>query len=449
MKLKLLLVALTLLMVLAPSAMAKPVEYDVVVTGTDTYPDDVDNVQEAVDNYDKILLTGTFDFGDDGTVAVTRDGVQIHGEKYRDEFKTTIKGGHVSFLVGSTATGFMEWVENPSAIVELTDSGLEDVFFENPMYAVVVLSCHGELNISGNKVVDSRPVAVGGNPHNHAFLVASIGANWDPTVITADITITDNYIDGMGRSWAEQPEDDPWAVYSEDFGRWYRGIPIGIDILDVDARAHIARNEIRNTMEYAIRLVNDHTSDIMAASVTRNTLVPSPTEMWGDPMDLYGLSVYAAHNQVEVANPGSWGVACLGCYDSVFARNRIHLGGGNLAGISFNAHPDWGAYFGEVSNVLVRANQISGWGESALLVGRPASYNTFVGNNLSGFTPSKAHYIFEEGANHNLVVGEHGVVIDNGEGNRITGLTGMPGNIGQQVSDAMQTRRELVQQLRW
>jgi hypothetical protein len=183
----------------------------------------------------------------------------------------------------------------------------------------------------------------------------------------------------------------------------------------------------------------------MAVSVTGNILVPSPTEMWGDPMLAYSLSVRAAHNQVEVANPYSWGVACIGCYDSVFEQNRIHYGGGELAGISLVGDP----YFGEVSNVLVRANRITGWGPFALGVLPPAGYNTFVGNNISGFTPFQAHYLFWEGANHNVVAGRHGDVIDLGEGNRITGLTKRPGNIGQQQSDAMQLRRQLVQQMHW
>jgi hypothetical protein len=438
------LVAL-LALVVAPSVMANAVEYDVVVTGTDTFPDDVQNVQAAVDLYDKILLTGTFDFGDWGTVAVTRDGVQIHGDKDRDQYKSTIRGGQAPFLVGSTATGPLEWAFNPDAIVQVADFAVEDISFENPMYAVVVLSCHGELKISGNKVVDGRPVnSPGGVPHNIAFFVSSVGANWDPSVITADTTISDNYIDGMGRSWATQPPD-PWAVYSEVYERWYRGMPIGIYILDVDARAHIVGNEIRSTMDSAIILVNDHTSETMAASVTRNILVPSPTEMWGDSLIVVALSVHAAHNRVEVANPSSWGVACFGCRDSVFEQNRIHYGGGYLAGISLVGDP----YFGEVSNVLVRANRITGWGPFALAVVPPASNNTFVGNNAAGFTPFEAHYIFWEGSNHNVVVGQHGEVIDLGQGNRITGLTKKRGNIGQQIRDAMQQRREQVQQMHW
>jgi hypothetical protein len=368
--------------------------------------------------------------------------------KARNQYNTIIKGGQAPFLVGSTATGFLEWEENPGAIVQVTDFGVEDISFENPNYAVVVLSCHGELKISGNKVVDSRPVIIRGVPHNIAFFVGSIGATWDPSVITADTTISDNYIDGMGRSWAKKPPESG-AVYSRALKRWYRGMPIGIYIIDVDARAHIAGNEIRNTMDTAILVVNDHTSEMMAASISGNTLVPSPTEMWGDPVLVAGLNVHAAHNQVEVANPFSWGVACLGCYDSVFEQNHLHYTGDNLAGISFNVDPDLGLYFGEVSNVLVRANRITGWGAFALFVGSPASYNTFVSNDISGFTPSVAHYIFMEGANDNVVAGEHGDVIDLGEGNEITGLTKKPGNIGQQISDALQQKRALVRQMRW
>jgi hypothetical protein len=162
-------------------------------------------------------------------------------------------------------------------------------------------------------------------------------------------------------------------------------------------------------------------------------------------LSVLALSVRAAHNQVQAVNPNSWGVACIGCYDSVFEQNRIHYGGADFAGIALIGDPDWG----EVSNVLVRGNRITGQGPFALVVAPPASYNTFVGNSINGFTPWVAHYIFFEGANHNVVAGQHGDVIDLGEGNRITGLTKKPGNIGQQISDGMQLRREKVKQIRW
>jgi hypothetical protein len=443
MKFKIITIALILSIVVAPSVMARADDYDVTVIGTGDYLNDVANVQAAVDNYDKILLTGTFDFGDWGTVSVTRDGVEIHGERAGGQYITKIIGGHVPFLVGSTATGFMEWVMNPDAIEPVTDFSVEDIFFENPMYAVAVLACHGELKISGNRVVDGRTVNIDGNPHNIAFVVASVGAMWDPSVITADTTISDNYIDAMGRSWATEPPD-PQATYSPIYNRWYRGIPIGIFIIDVDAQARITGNEIRNTMNGGIMLMNHQASEIMAASVTGNILVPSPSEIWGDPFDVYGMSVYAAHNQVEVANPNSWGVACASCFDSVYEQNRIHYDGLAGAGISLVGDP----YLGEVTNVLVRSNDITGQGTFAVGVVGPASENTFAGNNINGFTPVEAHYFFL-GANHNVVAGQHGTVIDLGVGNRITGLTKTPGGIGGQISDAMRHRIERWREATW
>ena len=105
---------------------------------------------------------------------------------------------------------------------------------------------------------------------------------------------------------------------------------------------------------------------------------------------------------------------------------------------------------------MVRNNRITGEAPFAMALvplvfggTAPAENNTFVGNNIRGFTPNPtlwgvgAHYVLMEGANNNLVVGNHGDVIDLGEDNIITGLTKKPGNIGQQLSDAMRRKREM------
>jgi len=83
--------------VLLMLALALPARADQTVVGTGDPAQDVPNVQGAVDKGGTIVLRGTFDFGRDGRVKITRD-VRIRGEKDdADEPATTIRGGFWTF----------------------------------------------------------------------------------------------------------------------------------------------------------------------------------------------------------------------------------------------------------------------------------------------------------------------------------------------------------------
>ncbi|MFC2046169.1 hypothetical protein ACFLTC_01435, partial [Chloroflexota bacterium] len=276
-------VVLMALLVVASAPPAAGAQYDIVVIGSNDPDLDVNKVQWAVDNYNRILLKGTFDFGDWGTVAVTRD-VEIHGEKSRNVYNTKIIGGQIPFLVGSSATGPYEFFNNPDALVPVNSFAIRDISFENAMVAVGVASCHGDVRITGNEVVDGRLWDFGSWSFSAGIYVGSVAAANDPGVVTGNITIANNQIDGRGRSWAAQPEDDPWAVHDPDFGRWYRGIVNGIYFSNVAAHADIVGNRVVNTLNTGIAVNNSPAlSDEMSATVTRNSIAPSADEMYGDP----------------------------------------------------------------------------------------------------------------------------------------------------------------------
>jgi hypothetical protein len=247
-----------------------------------------------------------------------------------------------------------------------------------------------------------------------------------------------------------QPEDDPWAVYHPDFGRWYRGLVLGINFSNANAHMSIVDNEILNTLGTAIIVGNDIAlSEHMTVHIGRNTLIPSPSEYYGDPLDVYNARVHVSRNTVEIANPTSWGLACVSCYDSVLEKNSISYGGW-LGGIFLGVTPLEGVDDWPVSGNLVRNNNIAGDAPFAVASiphmlgsGAVAENNAFLGNNITRFEPDPTvwgfggHYLLDEGTNLNLVVGDHGVVIDLGEGNVITGLTKQPGKMGQEIREAM------------
>src|SRR5262249_54411782 len=88
---------------------------------------------------------------------------------------------------------------------------------------------------------------------------------------------------------------------------------------------------------------------------------------------------------------------------------------------------------------VFKANKVRGTGRYAIaLVGNPANlaeHNLFLGNNLTGFSPTGATVSLGDGALNNTFVGNSGTVVGNTGANTITGLTPVRGGVGEAVSD--------------
>jgi len=138
----------------------------ITVVGLNTYPDDIQAVQDAVDNYSHVTLEGVFDFGPyrgGGQVGITRDNVTLQGAE-----GATITGGgrggnpastvygldcenltvrDITFVGSYEALGMYTY--GTSTVGNVTT--FEDNEFRNCYYTIFVYRTNGTVDIVGNK----------------------------------------------------------------------------------------------------------------------------------------------------------------------------------------------------------------------------------------------------------------------------------------------------------
>ncbi len=109
---------------------------ETTVTGTSTYPADHEAVQAAVDTYDIVTLVGTFDFGSDGGVRITRPNVTLQGQG-----QATISGGSYPIVVSAPGVKVLDLTIdetcNTAVLLYVTEPG------------------NGAIEIKGNTMTDS------------------------------------------------------------------------------------------------------------------------------------------------------------------------------------------------------------------------------------------------------------------------------------------------------
>ena len=115
------------------------------VYGTSTYPFDMDAVQTALDDpsYDTVILSGTFDFGPDGGVQITRPNVTLKGP-------ATILGG------GKQIEHPWIWWWWYAVEVGAVGISVEDLTFEGASDTAILVHLagtgDGRIDIGGNRV---------------------------------------------------------------------------------------------------------------------------------------------------------------------------------------------------------------------------------------------------------------------------------------------------------
>ena len=372
-----------------------------IVYPTGEFPNDVQNVQAAIDLGGTVLLKATdaaghftpFNFGPplatngDGRAVILTTDVELLGETV-SRHMTTIRGGYMP-------------VRGESVSVKAAIRGIQ---FEGPMYAAIHVTASNGIEITGNVI--KGVVDLPATSEARAVLIA----NPPPSQVTGRIVVASNLI-------STDPEHAA-------------GVAFGVTIVGADADVAVLRNIVTDTSSEGITVYVTGRADVWA-----NLVVPGGPGAPNHNPAGNGLSVrtpleggaYIRDNVVACVNPLADGIYLIG--ELNFAGNPVVVSGGVIENNTVMMHGSlFGgiALYGTVRNTRISGNRISGDGAYALQVtffGDPAaiaSSNRFVGNGISDFTASVADVFFDINAIDNLAFGPCASVLDLGAGNQYT-----------------------------
>ncbi len=404
------LIPLVVALVLSLFASAKA---QTIVVGQNNPIRDVQAVQNAVDQGGEVLLKGTFDFGPEGRVTLTRD-LKIYGEKNREGvFLTKINGGYWTFC---SPAPIQLPPQSPGPKITI-----QDIHFEGPLWAPIYLEYSGGTTIVGNKMTSIRPRLAGSDRPMSGRQdiywqqgIALYPQKYEPGLITGSIDVVENEIDLA----CEMPEK------TLGYGVWI--------VRTTGATIRVSKNRIINGPRDAICVVDNYPakdgigSTVIKANriVTPRKGIPFPTPQTtngivaGWFMDLTGatdpsrrVKIIVAENKIEAHGENSVGIVVFSDGGIITSNHIVLLGGGPPArGV---------AQVG--SDSLIVNNKIEGSGPYGVRISSfqklTGSRNILVGNDLSGFKASIADVSVE--TQDNSLIGNHGKIIDKGQRNII------------------------------
>jgi len=384
----------------------------VTVEGKNDPAVDVQAMQKAVDQGGTILLKGRFDFGDKGSVTITKD-VEVRGET--DESgapRTTVRGGYHTFHSPLTAQA----PSPPGPKI-----AIKNIHFDGARWTPVRLAYASRVTITGNRITGVRPHPAPERPQiglQQGILVGTTfptdrSQQYQPGTVVGNVTITDNDID--------LSTEAPTKTMAQGiFVSWTTGIT-----------ARIARNTIVNGARNAIEVVDNYAGDdgdgfIVIQDnkvVTATAGIARPT-----PRTPNGITVgYLPRKRAAVEGNRFMRHAVL--HNSVVARGATSIGINVLTNGALvrNNHvvtegPTAHAIRVSGSNTYIGRNQIEGAGEFGIWLGSRASGNEVDGNDFHKFKSAVVDVLLVKGANDNVVIGTNGSVSDLGAGNQIRGL---------------------------
>jgi len=399
-----------------PTVGSSPLQYDATVTGTGDPGQDIAAVQEAVDQGGTVLLKGTFVFGEEGRVNITRD-IKINGEKDAKGMPlTTIQGGFWTFhsplpaQLPITAPG--------------PDITIQDMGFEGALWSPIYLGYCRAATIRNNRITNVRPKLLskplfgkeGFSRQQGIVLTPRFSQpeeKYQPGAVTGTLSIENNDI--------SMHCDDPEKTMSQGvYVLWTTG-----------ALVKVTGNSIRNCSKNSIEVLDNcldangkgmvMISENRIVTATKGPLIPTPSTpngiVAGWFLDLSGgadparnCKIVIVGNDIETRGPSSLGIVLL-ADRAVVAQNKIVIRGGPKARAI--------AQFG--SDGFIADNSISGTGLAAVFASPfkqlAGSRNTFLYNQVSGFQPSAANVILK--SSHNVVCGDCGKISAPGKDNQI------------------------------
>ena len=407
--------ALALLTV--PVSAGSPGSYDSVVVGKGDPAYDVKAVQDAVDKGGKVLLKGTFDFGEKGRVNIKND-VEIFGEvNERGDPVTKIKGGFWSFH-SPLPSQLPPQAPGPKITIQ-------GIHFDGALYGPIHLAYSSGAAIKANKITNVRPdlpsVPVFGKQGIYRqqgivfcplYALPKEKRRYQPGAITGCIMVTDNDIDLT----CEEPE---------------KTLAQGVVLIQTTgANIQILRNRVVNCSKNSIETLDNFRGDDGSGMIIikdnnivtaiKGVPVPTPSApngiIAGWFLDLAGgadpkrnSKLIIMGNHIEARGDTSMGI-CMLCDSPVVMSNNIVLGGGKKARGLVQMGSD-----GLIANNKVEGSGMCAWFAMPYKA-LSGCRNTFAGNDLSHFKPLVANVMLM--SNYNVLKGESGKVIDKGQGNQ-------------------------------
>ena len=388
----------------------------VAVEGKNDPAVDVQAVQKAVDRGGTVLLKWRFDFGDKGSVTITKD-VNVLGETdERGAPRTTIRGGHYAFHSPLTTQTL------PPPGPKIT---IKNIHFDGALWAPIRLAYASGVTIAGNRITGVRPHPAPDRPQiglQHGILVGTLlpmdrRGQYQPGAVVGTVAIADNDID--------LSTEAPTKTMAQ-----------GIFVFGTTGiNARIARNTITNCARNSSEVLDNYLSndgggfiviqDNKIVTATEGVALPGPRTPNGivvgyfrdrsaavDPKRL--IRHVILHNNVRARGKTSDGISVL--TDGALVRNNHVVTEG----------PEAHAIRAVGSNTYIGRNKIEGSGALGLelvpTAPMTASGNEMEGNDFEQFKAAIVDVMVDKGANGNVVVGTNGSVIDLGAGNEIRGL---------------------------
>ena len=394
-------------------------EAQITIVGQNNPTIDIQAVQKAVDQGGTVNLKGTFDFGNEGRVNITKD-VQIIGETNHKGPVTKIKGGF--------------WTLHSPLPAQLPPTApgpkitIKSIHFDGALGSAIHLAYSSGTTITGNKITNIRPKASDspifgktGLNYHHGIFCGTIYAQpfatrkYVPDAFNGLLTITDNDID--------LTNDVPTKTMAQ-------GVMV---IWTTGVNAQIQRNTIincaRNSIETIDNFLGKDGNGMMVIKdnkiVTSIEGIPVPTPptpngiVVGWFLDISGgldpqrnIKYIVINNAIRTRGKTSVGI--LPFTDGVVVVNNAILSEGT----------DASSLFIPASDGYIAYNKMEGMSINPAVVVRPwkplkGSKNVFVDNDLKQFKSSAGEVLFAKDACNNLFVGPSCKVNDLGSNNSI------------------------------
>jgi hypothetical protein len=394
---------------------------EMVVIGTNDPLQDVKAVQKAVDQGGIINLKGTFDFGNEGRVSITKD-VKIFGEIAEGgSVLTKIKGGFWTLH-----SPLPEKLPPEAPGPKITIQGIH---FDGALWAPVCLTYSSGATISNNKLTNIRPKSVdmpifgkhGLNMQQGVLCHPGYGQakleqrKYIPYAFTGNLIIEGNYID--------MSNDVPTKTMAQGvMVLWTTGI-----------NAHVQRNTIVNCAKNSIETIDNYLgkdgsgmvviTDNNIITSTEGLPVPTPAtpngivvgwfvDLSGALDPLRNIKYFVVNNGIRTRGKTSLGIAAF-TDGIVIATNGIFSEGAAALPLYVASSDGYIAY-----------NRMEGTSSNPAMMVRPlkplrGSKNVFVENDLKQFKTSAANVVLSEGSCDNLFIGAECKVSDLGSNNSI------------------------------